>query len=297
MRTAFLTRALQSEPLDAVAAWAADNGFDGLEVDVATHMGGASGIAGGIDRVRSHGIDVCALTCFGFLLDSDTDRANATRDAVTATVKAAAATGGGLVVAFTGRNTHLDEDANYQELARFLSTIGAIGEGGGVKIALENWPGPRKDFVATTPAGWARLFDLLDTPNVGLNFDPSHLVWQGIDHEGALQAVAERIFLAHAKDTEIFPDTLQQVGYYGPAWWTYRLPGHGVIDWRAWIGALQSIGFEGDISIEHEDPDWGFGPGSANDPRAIPLRRDGLVEGLRVLHEAGAGSITPAARG
>lgn len=293
MRTAFLTRALQAQPLDAIAAWAAETGFDGLEVDVASHMGGPSGVREGLDCVRSHGIDVVALTCFGFLLDSDSDKMHQTRDTVTATVNAAAECGGGLVVAFTGRDSRVDEDKNYLELARFLSNLGKVAADGGVRIALENWPGPRKDFIATTPGGWSRLFDLVDTANVGLNFDPSHLVWQGIDHERALEAVANRVFLAHAKDTEIFPDTLQQVGYYGPAWWAYRLPGHGVIDWQRWLGALIAIGFDGDISIEHEDAAWRFGPGTADDPHALQLRRDGLVEGLRVLHAAGAGSVRP----
>jgi sugar phosphate isomerase/epimerase len=296
MQTAFLTRALQTESLGTVAEWAAATGFDALEVDVTGHMGGASGVPEGVALVRSHGLEVCALTCFGFLLDSDPRQANKTRETVRATVEMAAQMGGGLVVTFSGRNTQVDEDANYRDLAEYLSALGNTAVDSGVKIALENWPGPRKDFIATTPSGWARLFGMIDTNNVGLNFDPSHLVWQGIDHERALREVADRVFLAHAKDTEIYPETLHQVGYYGSRWWEYRLPGHGVIDWRNWFAALRSIGFDGAVSIEHEDAAWGFGPGTLDDPGVMDLRRDGLVEGLRALQAAGSDSFAPAAQ-
>src|SRR5919202_1684059 len=110
---------------------------------------------------------------------------------------------------------------------------------------------------------------MVPVPNLGLNFDPSHLIWQGIDYEQALRAVADRVFLAHAKDTEIFAERLQQVGYFGRGWWTYRLPGHGRIDWRRWLALLDEVGFDGVVSIEHEDRDWGS-------PAGPPAQRYGV---------------------
>jgi sugar phosphate isomerase/epimerase len=175
-----------------------------------------------MEAVRRHGVDVCALTCFGFLLDSDPAAMKRTRESVTATVIAAAESGGGLVVTFTGRDAGSSDEGNYRDMADFLVSLAGVAAQGGVKMALKNWPGPRKDFVAMTPAGWAKSFEMVCHPNVGLNFDPSHLVWQGIDHERAFEAVADRVFLAHAKDTEVFDESLQQVGYYGLDWWAYR---------------------------------------------------------------------------
>lgn len=281
VKTGFYTAVLAEVPIAEVAEWAAGAGFAALEVDVARHLGGPAGIAAGVAAVHRHGIEVCALTWFGFLLDGDAAAEERARSGLAATIDAAAASGVDLVVTFAGRNPGLSEEENYDELAVTLRSLADRGRQGGVRIALENWPGPRKDFVATTPAGWERLFALVPAPNVGFNFDPSHLVWQGIDHERALRAVADRVFLAHAKDTEVFPERLQQVGSFGSAWWAYRLPGRGVIDWPRWLGLLREVGFDGVVSIEHEDREWGFGTaGSAE------RRKEGLLEGKRVLEDA-----------
>lgn len=281
MQTGFYTRVLDDLSLEAVAQWAAAVGFDALEVDVARHIGSPSGIAAGVETVHRYGIDVCAWTHFGFLLDSDTSAMEQTRESVSAIVDAVAASGGGLVVTFTGRDERRSEDENYDDLAAYLASLTARAEQGKVRIALENWPGPQKDFVATTPAGWSRLFTMVSAPGIGLNFDPSHLVWQGIDHERALHAVAERVFLAHAKDTRIFAESLQQVGYFGTGWWAYKLPGCGVIDWKKWLALLAELNFDGAISIEHEDAEWGFRESGSAD-----RRKEGLLEALRMLRSA-----------
>jgi sugar phosphate isomerase/epimerase len=110
--------------------------------------------------------------------------------------------------------------------------------------------------------------------------------WQRIDHEQALRAVAGRVFLAHAKDREIFTERLQQVGYFGRGWWTYRLPGHERIDWRRWPALLGEVGFDGVVSIEHEDRDRGS-PGSP-----LARRQEGLREAQRVLRAALPGTTT-----
>jgi sugar phosphate isomerase/epimerase len=219
------------------------------------------------------------LTCFGNLLDADRTARERVRAVARAAVDVATETGVGLVCTFPGRDDGASEDDNYRQLADYYGPLTEQAARGNVKIILENWPGPRVNYLATTPAGWARLFELVPAPNLGLNFDPSHLVWQGIDHEPALRPVADRVFLAHAKDTEIFPEALQQTGYFGKGWWTYRLPGHGRIDWGRWLGLLREVGFDGVVSIEHEDRDYGAMRGP------LARRREGLLEAQRVLRE------------
>ena len=91
--------------------------------------------------------------------------------------------------------------------------------------------------------------------------------------------MADRVFLAHIKDTEIFPDRVQQTGYFGRDWWTYRLPGYGRINWKSWLALLREVGFDGVLSIEHEDPDYGAMRG----PR--DRRQAGLLEAQRVIRE------------
>ena len=280
MQIGFYTAVFGDQPIGEVARWAAEAGFSALEVDVGRHIGDPSGARAVVEAVRSHGLEVCALTTFGKLLDADHAARERTRATVRATLDAAIATGVGVVVTFPGRDEGAAEDDNYRQLAEYYAPLAEHAARGNVKIAIENWPGPHINYLATTPAGWARLFALVPAPNLGLNFDPSHLIWQGIDPEQALRAVADRVFLAHAKDTEIFAERLQQVGYFGRGWWTYRLPGHGRIDWRRWLAVLGEVGFDGVVSIEHEDRDWG----SPNGPPE--RRREGLREAQRVLRAA-----------
>jgi sugar phosphate isomerase/epimerase len=279
MDIGFFTAIMGDQSIEAVAEWAAGAGFANLELDMANHGGDAAGARKSVAVTRSRGLEVSTLTCFGNLLDADQAARERVRAAVRAAVEVAAETGVGLVCTFPGRDDGASEDDNYRQLADYYGPLAEQAAQGNVKIIMENWPGPRVNYLATTPAGWAKLFELVPAPNLGLNFDPSHLVWQGIDHEAALRPVAGRVFLAHAKDTEIFPDKLQRTGYFGKGWWTYRLPGRGGIDWGRWLGLLREVGFDGAVSIEHEDGDYGAMRGP------LERRQAGLVEAQRVLRE------------
>ncbi len=101
---------------------------------------------------------------------------------------------------------------------------------------------------------WRSLFEVVRSPRVGLNFDPSHLVWQGIDYLAAVDEFAKRIKIVQAKDTEILPDVQRDEGMLSLRWWRHRIPGEGMIDWRAFIQRLRSAGYDTILSIEHEDP-------------------------------------------
>lgn len=99
-----------------------------------------------------------------------------------------------------------------------------------------------------------------------LNFDPSHLVWLGIDPIGILRRYVDRVVHVQAKDIEIFPSKRSHYGVFGKAldrtdpwdlgWWRYRIPGRGDIDWRRLVDILHEHGYGGIVSIEHEDPVW-----------------------------------------
>jgi sugar phosphate isomerase/epimerase len=130
----------------------------------------------------------------------------------------------------------------------------------GVRIGIENWPGVRYDRglqvrnLACSAEMFDRLFDAVPSTAVGLEYDPSHLYWQGIDPVQVIRRFADRLVYAHAKDTEILKERLSQVGIYGDGWWRYRLPGLGDLDWEAIAGALAEAGYRQGIVIEHEDP-------------------------------------------
>jgi sugar phosphate isomerase/epimerase len=119
----------------------------------------------------------------------------------------------------------------------------------GLKIALENW-------FATNLQGlnhFQTLFDIIPDKTLGLNFDPSHLLWQQIDYINAVYRFGNRIHHTHAKDTEILDYKLREIGVLSGGWWRYRIPGWGRVDWPAYITALKEVGYDYVLSIEHED--------------------------------------------
>ena len=122
-----------------------------------------------------------------------------------------------------------------------------------VKIAFENW-------FATNLQGldhFEALLKALPSDVLGFNFDPSHLFWQQIDYIEAVHRFGDRIFHTHAKDTEVLPFKLRELGVLGRGWWRYRIPGWGGINWPAYITALKEVGYDYVLSIEHEDPFFG----------------------------------------
>jgi sugar phosphate isomerase/epimerase len=152
-----------------------------------------------------------------------------------------------------------------------LTPVCAHAELLGVKIVMENYAAAGRNF-ATTPANWRALFEAVPSPALGLCFDPSHLVFLGIDWLRALREFGSRVYYAHAKDTELNPEALYQHGILardygrmpsslGPSaqgWWRFTLPGFGTVDWGRYTSALREVGFDGILSVEHEDDAWGW---------------------------------------
>ena len=125
-----------------------------------------------------------------------------------------------------------------------------------VRILWEPWPGGPN--VATSPVGFETLFKAFgSSPFVGLQYDPSHLVWQMMDPIQTARDFADNIYDVHLKDTEIRWPILRRGGINpvdGAEWWRFRLPGLGSIDWPAFFTVLQDVGYTGAMSVEHEDP-------------------------------------------
>ena len=128
-----------------------------------------------------------------------------------------------------------------------------------VRILWEPYPGGAN--VAISPAGFEALFKAFgDSPYVGLQYDPSHLVWQMMDPIQTARDFVDKIYDVHLKDTEVRWDVLRRVGINpvnGAKWGVYRLPGLGSIDWAAFFSVLQRAGYQGAMSLEHEDPLYG----------------------------------------
>lgn len=139
----------------------------------------------------------------------------------------------------------------WQETAKFARDHG-------VKLAIEMHPGFCVYSVETALALREAAGD-----NVGVNFDPSHLFWQAADPVHAIRALGKSIYHFHAKDTILDPINVAVNGVldtkpyteFERRSWIFRTVGygHGEEVWRAMISNLQLVGYEGAISIEHED--------------------------------------------
>ena len=137
-----------------------------------------------------------------------------------------------------------------------------LAEEKGVKVAIENcpmlfgadqWPGGQNLF--TTPRLWRKMFELLPSDNFGINYDPSHFIWQHIDYIKPLYEFKDKIFHVHFKDIKLFKDKLDDVGIMGYPldFMSPKLPGLGDVDWGKYVSALTDIGYDGYACIEVED--------------------------------------------
>nr|MCU0247047.1 sugar phosphate isomerase/epimerase [Bryobacter sp.] len=163
---------------------------------------------------------------------------------------------------FIGRDWTKSVDDNWP---RFLATwkpILAFAADHGVNIGIENcpmsftkdeWPGGKN--LATSPAIWRRMFSDIPAANFGLNYDPSHMVWQRMDYLKPLVEFKSRIFHVHAKDVRVDKDTLDDVGIlaFPNQYHTPKLPGLGEIDWGRFCSVLSDTGYRGPVCIEVED--------------------------------------------
>ncbi len=124
-----------------------------------------------------------------------------------------------------------------------------------VRILWEPYAGGPN--IATGPVGWEALFKAFNnSPHVGLQFDPSHLVWQFMDPVAAAREFVDKIFDVHLKDTEILWHVVRRAGIQpvnNVRWWRFRLPGDGSVDWKGFFSVLAEAGYTGAMNIENED--------------------------------------------
>jgi sugar phosphate isomerase/epimerase len=160
-----------------------------------------------------------------------------------------------------------------------------FGADHGVRIAIENcpmlftrdeWPGGKN--LATSPSIWRRMFEEIPDDNFGLNYDPSHLVWQRMDYLKPVREFAGRIFHVHAKDARVDQHRLDEVGIlaYPLLFHTPKLPGLGDINWGAMLSALSDAGYKGPVCIEVEDRAY---------EGSLEIRKAGLLQAARHIKQ------------
>src|SRR3954468_5469715 len=276
MKLGLLTAAFPELSLDEIAAWAAGNGFDALEVACWPAGEGAARRYAGVSHIdvenadaprihdlfARHGLEISALAYYPNPLDPDDDAREAAHAHLRRVIEAAAKLGVPTVGTFAGNDPSRPLPENLERFAELWPPLVKHAGDHGVNIAIENcpmifsydeWPGGNN--LAYNPHAWRAMFEAIPDANFGLNLDPSHLVWQMIDIERVVHEFGDRIFHAHAKDLEVRPDGLYDHGVMsaGMGWAVPRLCGLGQVDWGRFIGALYAVGYDGAVSVEHED--------------------------------------------
>ena len=275
MQLGLVSAILPELALGELFRFATDEGFARVEVMCwppgkaerryagVTHIDVSDLSEAGVEAVRAvtaeTGVGISALGYYPNPLDPDPGHRDLVCQHLVKVIRAAPVLGVGVVTTFIGRDPAKSVAENMKLVAEVWPPIVAAADEVGVKIAIEHcpmifgpdeWPGGKN--VAMCPAVWRELFRMFPT-TLGLNFDPSHLVWQGIDCTRALREFGPHVYHAHAKDERIDRDKLYEVGVTGHGWHQPKLPGLGEVDWGAYFAALTDTGYDGPVCIEVED--------------------------------------------
>lgn len=278
MQLGFVTAILPDLSFEEVLDFAAQTGFDCVEV-MCWPKGKAERRYAGVthldvtdfskddakrtnDLTAAKKVRISGLGYYPNPLVADAAEGQVYADHIKKVIQAAELLGLGVVNTFIGRDWTKSVDDNWPRFREVWKPLIQFAEDHGVKIAIENcpmlftkdeWPGGKN--LAQSPAVWRRMFEEIPSKSFGLNFDPSHFVWQQMDYLRAIREFAPRIFHAHAKDARLDRDRLDEVGILAHPlqYHTPKLPGLGEVNWGKYFSVLADSGYNGPVCIEVED--------------------------------------------
>jgi sugar phosphate isomerase/epimerase len=223
--------------------------------------------------LKQHPVKISALGYYPNPMDPDEKQAAFYREHIKKIIQAAAVLEIPVVNTFIGRDYTKNVASNIARFSEVWPEIIALADSLNIKIGIENcpmfftddeWPGGKN--LMTTPKIWDQLFSIIPSANFGLNYDPSHMVWQQMDYLFPIHHYAERLHHIHLKDVKVYPDKLNRVGilanpleYHSP-----KIPGLGDIHWGKFISVLHDVRYRGPIVIEVEDKAFEGSPEDIN---------------------------------
>lgn len=280
MKLGFITSILEQYSFEQMMDFASDAGFTCVEVacwpagKAERRYAGVSHID--VDRVLSDeeyashilaysaekGVAISSLAFYPNTMDPDPEKRAANIAHLKNVIRASARLGVNMVSTFIGRDQNLPVEENLELVRRLWPDIIALAEGLGVRIAIENcpmlfgrdqWPGGQN--LMCTPRLWREVFRILPSKNLGLNYDPSHFVWQMMDYIAPLYEFRDKVFHVHFKDIKLYPNRLADVGVmaYPLDYMQPKIPGLGDVNWSRFVSALTDIGYDGYTCLEIED--------------------------------------------
>ena len=225
-------------------------------------------------------VEISSLAFYPNTMDGDLDKRAANVAHLLKVIHMSALLGVNMVTTFIGRDQTKSAEENLELFQEIWPPIIAYAEKEGVKVAIENcpmlfgrdqWPGGQNLF--TTPKLWRTMFELLPSDNFGINYDPSHFIWQQIDYLKPLYEFKDKIFHIHFKDIKLFKEKMDDVGImaYPLEYMSPKLPGLGDVDWSKYVSALTDIGFDGYACVEVED-------------KAFESSRDRILDSIKLSY-------------
>lgn len=214
------------------------------------------------DLAAKHGVTISGLGYYPNPLSPDQSEFDTAVNQIRRVITASAEIGVNRMNTFVGRDWQKSVDNNWPRFLDVWKPIIQFADDNGVNIGIENcpmsftadeWPGGKN--LATTPEIWRRMFNDIPNSNFGLNYDPSHMVWQHMDYLAPMREFADRIFHVHAKDVRIDRHRLNDVGImaFPNDYHTPKLPGMGEVDWGRFVSVLGDTGYTGPVCVEVED--------------------------------------------
>lgn len=280
MKLGFVSAILDTWTYEEMMDFASDHGFECVEVaywpqgKAERRYAGVSHIdaervleddtyaAHITDYSKEKGVQISSLAYYPNTMDGNLEKREAAVSHLKNLIKASHKLGIGMVTTFIGRDQTKNIEENLELVKEVWPSIIKTAEENDVKIAIENcpmlfgpdqWPGGQN--LMTTPKIWRQVFEILNSDNLGINYDPSHFVWQMIDYIKPIYEFKDKIFHVHYKDIKVYPDRLNDCGImaYPLDFMSPKLPGLGDVDWGKYVSALTDIGYDGCTCIEVED--------------------------------------------
>jgi sugar phosphate isomerase/epimerase len=278
MKLGFVSAILEDLSLEEVVKFAAEQSLSCVEV-MCWPKGRAERRYGGVTHIdvtdfnaararevtqlfAHYGVELSALGYYPNPLSADASESKTAVTHIEALIDAAALLGVNKVNTFVGRDPSQSVDENWPRFLEVWRPLIALADKKSVKVGIENcpmlfsrdeWPGGKN--LAHSPAIWRRMFSDIPSPNFGLNFDPSHFIWQRMDYLRAVREFKDRIFHVHAKDVRMDWHKLDEGGVlaFPLAFHTPKIPGFGEVQWGKFFSVLSDCGYDGHVCIEVED--------------------------------------------
>lgn len=215
-----------------------------------------------MDYCKEKNVEISSLAYYPNTMDADLEKRKAAVEHLKTLITASHKLGIDMVTTFIGRDQSKTVEENLELVKEIWPPVMELAKENHVRVAIENcpmlfgqdqWPGGQN--LMTTPAVWRKVFEILPYNNLGINYDPSHFVWQMIDYIKPIYEFKDKIFHVHYKDIKVYKDRLDQVGIMGYPldFMSPKLPGLGDVDWGKYVSALTDIGYDGYTCIEVED--------------------------------------------